>query len=106
MNFYRLGVPTTVVIDDYLPLIKHPDGRLTTLVAGDVDDKSLWGLLAEKALAKFHGNYSNLHGGYADAGLRTLTGAPYKEYKHKESSAASVFAELLTQDGKNSIMQA
>ena len=30
VNFYTLGVPHTVIVDDYLPLFKQEDGTLTT----------------------------------------------------------------------------
>jgi len=62
LEFYRLGLPTTVVIDDWLP-VKTTNGNKSTIFAKLGDDNALWGPFIEKALAKFHGNYIHLDGG-------------------------------------------
>jgi hypothetical protein len=57
LQLYTLGVPHTVIIDDWLPLKKNYDGSWGTLYAKVGADKSLFGPLIEKAFAKYHGNY-------------------------------------------------
>jgi hypothetical protein len=56
---YALGVPITVMVDDYLPL--KSNGR--TRYAKVANDGSLWGPIVEKAFAKFHGNYARIVAG-------------------------------------------
>lgn len=53
VNLYTLGVPHTVIVDDYLPLTKDN----TTMFATPGADKSLWVTILEKAYAKYYGNY-------------------------------------------------
>jgi hypothetical protein len=61
INFYDLGVPTTVVIDDYVPFVSSTGTKLAFTQA--TDNKGLWPVLLEKAFSKFHGNYDTLTGG-------------------------------------------
>lgn len=63
MNLYALGVPHTIIIDDWLPLRPDEYG-FTTQFAKISDDKALWGPLIEKAFAKLHGNYSHIELGH------------------------------------------
>ena len=65
VNIYTLGIPHTIVVDDYLPLIKNNEGRYTTLYSevGDDEDSSIWGAIMEKAFAKRYGNYEHIIGG-------------------------------------------
>ena len=63
VNFYTLGVPHTVIVDDFLPLRDLGEGRWGTLYAGLGTDGSIWGPVLEKAFAKLHGNYSHIVGG-------------------------------------------
>jgi hypothetical protein len=39
-----------------------------------------WGPFAEKASAKFYGNYDVMKGGTTDAAITILTGMPSKDY--------------------------
>lgn len=62
LNLYTLGVPHTVIVDDYLPvkLSVNPDKKqlyYATLFSHISDDGSLWGAILEKAFAKVYGNY-------------------------------------------------
>ena len=38
VNLYTLGVPHTVLVDDWLPLMSHEDGSTSTLFANVGDD--------------------------------------------------------------------
>ena len=59
MNMYALGVPTSVVIDDYLVTQGSQ-----TIFTDPGTDKSMWVPFFEKALAKFHGNFLHTDGGW------------------------------------------
>ena len=56
---YALGVPVTVMVDDYLPLA----GGNRTRYSKIGQDGALWGPIMEKAFAKFHGNYARIVAG-------------------------------------------
>ena len=86
VNMYALGIPHTVIVDDYLPLRKKGT-KYTTTVAGASVDGSLWGAILEKAFAKYHGNYHHSIGGNPAMSVRTLYGAPEKYIMHAATEA-------------------
>ena len=75
VNLYALGVPHTILIDDFLPLRKDK-----TFLAHTGEDDSIWGPLLEKAFAKMHGNYEHIASGNPSYSVRTMTGAPWRMY--------------------------
>ena len=82
VNFYSLGVPHTVVVDDYLPTQKVLDDQTWKMVPGTIftkisEDGALWPSILEKAFAKFHGNYKHIVGGDPKNSANFLTGAPF-----------------------------
>ena len=83
VNLYTLGVPHTVIVDDYLPM-RSSDGKTGTWFAGLGTDGSLWGPILEKAFAKFHGNYLHLNMGHPYLAVRTLYGSPSNTYKNEK----------------------
>jgi hypothetical protein len=74
-NVYVRGVPTLVVVDDYLPT---QNGALVFDVTSA--DGSLWGPLMEKVWAKVNGNYEMIIAGDATETFDFLLGAPTIEY--------------------------
>jgi len=60
VNLYTLGVPHTVIVDDYLPINKQT-GK--TLFSHPGKDHSIWTAILEKAFAKYHGNFAHIEGG-------------------------------------------
>ena len=102
VNMYYLGVPHTVVIDDWLA---YDEYYKNTTFARVGKDGSIWGPILEKAFAKFHGNYHHLQGGDPAYSVRTLTGAPYRYIKHKDHSAAEIWAELSSADSEKDVIQ-
>lgn len=102
LQFHSLGVPHTIVIDDYLPLTQGNN----TILAHAGDDKSLWGPIFEKAFAKYHGNYLQIAGGWPTVGARTVAGGPGETYSHSEFSADDLWTMLKKHDGLDDILQA
>lgn len=60
-QMYLLGMPITVIVDDYLPLDAYEENL--TLYAKISEDSGLWGTLYEKFFAKFFGNYEMIDAG-------------------------------------------
>ena len=77
LRLYILGVPTTVTIDDHLPLVNG-----NSIFAAASPDGALWGMLIEKAFAKLHGNYESIALGDPRHSIEVLTGAPSERYAH------------------------
>ena len=75
VNFYVLGVPHTVIVDDYLPL-QSSDYGYTTLFANIGNDDSVWAAIIEKAFAKLTGNYEHIVAGTNLDSIDFLSGAP------------------------------
>ena len=110
VNLYRLGVPNTVVIDDYLAVLDHSD---RTIYAQLSEDNGLWGPFIEKAFAKFYGNFHHINGGIPSDAVEVLNGSPSTELLHDNpynegiedlKSADEVFNMLYNNDSKNAIM--
>ena len=57
VDLYTLGVPHTVVVDDFIPRSVSDDGNSAAIFAYVGLDQSLWGAILEKAFAKMVGNY-------------------------------------------------
>ena len=53
------------------------------------DEKEIWAMLMEKALAKYEGGYSNLKGGFQENAFKFWTGKKCTMYKRKDFSMAS-----------------
>ena len=80
VNLYTLGVPHTVIVDDYLARTAHKTktGTLVNNFAYMGADKSMWAAILEKAYAKSAGNYLHTSGGIMAIGVKALTGAPHE----------------------------
>ena len=89
MNLYTLGVPHTVVVDDFLPvqvkLTSDKTLEYRTLFSHISNDGSIWGPILEKAFAKVYGNYSHLVSGDPRNAARALNGSPSTLFSHKSS---------------------
>lgn len=104
LEFYTLGIPHTVIIDDWLPLKQNWDGSYAAVYAKASADKGIFGPLLEKAFAKYHGNFNHIVGGDPKAALRTLYGAPYTDYMHSELTADELWAALEAADTRGDII--
>ena len=73
MKLYIRGLPTVVVVDDYLPFYG------SNLIFDRMpSDSSMWSVLLEKAFAKINGNYEYINYGWQTESYHILTGAPAK----------------------------
>lgn len=109
MNIYTLGVPHSVVIDDYLPLQKvaTKDGIVyETLFSHVGEDQSMWGSLLEKAFAKVYGNYGHMRAGDPRDAARALNGSPSLLMAHakSENGVDALWEKLLLHDKNNELM--
>ena len=106
MNIFQLGVPRTVIVDDYLATTdqSHDDSKLRFGLAGT--DKSLWLPLLEKAYAKAIGNYEHLVGGVMARGVRSIIGGAFELHDHKTTTADALWKELSAHDGSDDIINA
>jgi len=85
INIYALGVPHTVIFDDYLPLQKSANSQSYETLFGLVgEDSSMWGVFLEKAFAKIHGNYEHLTAGDPRQASRSLNGSPSLQFVHSK----------------------
>ena len=81
-SMYLLGMPITVIVDDYLP-VEPMDNKLTRY-AQVPEDGALWGPILEKTFAKYLGNYEAIDAGVASHGIESMFGSPYETFVHQE----------------------
>ena len=93
VNLYALGVPHTVVVDDWLP-IKHDQ----TMFSKISNDGALWMAILEKAFAKYHGNYSHIEGGWPFHAIKNLYGAPGGYLHHPNLTVDELWETLSEHD--------
>ena len=95
VTLYALGMPHTVLMDDWLPL-REVNGQFTTLFTALSKDGGIWGAILEKAMAKYHGNWQHIVGGDPSIAVRTLTGYPRKFIDHTSNlNKEALWTELL-----------
>jgi calpain-15 len=102
LRFYELGVPISIVIDDYLPI----SGTQNLFVKANAPQKETWPLLIEKAFSKIHGNYKAIEGGWmVDAG-NTFLGTGGSSINVTSSTVDVVWTTALDWDTKGYVMTA
>ena len=109
VNFYTLGVPHTVIVDDFLPLNKElyrDEGKVTTNGAKVGKDGSIWPTILEKAYAKYHGNYVHMVGGDPQMAIKTLYGAPATFNFHNKTTEDKIWKLINEADARGDIIQA
>ena len=85
VNFYTLGVPHTVIVDDFIPVTKWGTTWTHKMTVGPGTDGSMWGTVIEKAFAKYHGNFWHINAGAPQTALKTLHGAPVTYHTHTKT---------------------
>lgn len=79
-EFFFLGEPKYVVVDDRLP-IEVSFGQ-ESLYNAQVSDNGAWWLpILEKAFAKYTKTYLDMSGGFERVALRALTGMPTRMHR-------------------------
>jgi len=101
VNLYSLGVPHTVVVDDWLPI---KNGQ--TLFSKVSKDGAMWMAILEKAFAKYHGNYMHIAGGDPLQSVKTISGAPGKYIGHANTTVEDLWTALSEHDGSDDTIQA
>lgn len=100
-NMYHLGVPITMIVDDYLPMKEANWGSrpYNTVFASIGDDGSLYGTIIEKMFAKYYGNYQNIVGGWMGYAVAAMNGSPFTEYWLDQADKNDIWNKILDADG-------
>ena len=104
VNFYTLGVPHTVIVDDWLPLYENWDGSYSGIYAKPSADKAIYGPILEKAFAKYHGNFKHIVGGDPKHAIKTLYGAPFTDVTHSDMTVDALWEYLKGGDERHDVM--
>lgn len=102
IQFYDLGVQTTVVIDDSVPFYSWGD----PVLGKASDNKGLWPMLLEKAFGKFHGNYHAVEGGEPSRSIEVMTSYPGYYKGNSGRTVDDLWKELVENTAANSFMAA
>ena len=89
VQFFIDGEWKKVLVDDRFPCRRRRDGFAPAFVQSRAKN-NLWGMLIEKAYAKFYGSYESIEGGVVHIGLAELTGgaAEFVDMEDDEGRAA------------------
>nr|XP_036865187.1 calpain-13 isoform X1 [Manis javanica]XP_036865188.1 calpain-13 isoform X1 [Manis javanica]XP_036865189.1 calpain-13 isoform X1 [Manis javanica] len=94
-RFWRCGQWVEVVVDDRLPVLNKE-----YLFVYPRSNQEFWPCLLEKAYAKFHGSYLNLHYGYLPDALVDLTGGVVTSVNlHSSSSDLVMVVKMAAKAG-------
>eukprot|EP01091_Cochliopodium_minus_P007007 TRINITY_DN1694_c0_g1_i1.p1 TRINITY_DN1694_c0_g1~~TRINITY_DN1694_c0_g1_i1.p1 ORF type:complete len:448 (-),score=146.16 TRINITY_DN1694_c0_g1_i1:91-1434(-) len=85
-SIYLDGIPTTVVVDDFIPCLS--DKKIPAFSRNEGEE--LWVMMMEKVYAKCYGGYEKIEGGCTGDALSDLTGAPYQVFKTQGNTALPV----------------
>lgn len=89
------GIPTEVIIDDYIPVFAATDRPVFCKATG----KEIWVMLIEKAWAKIKGSYGKISAGCPHEVLQAFSVAPCYYYQIEEDHSSEyldmVWKELL-----------
>lgn len=95
IKMYEMGVPISVIIDDFLP-INTSWG--TNTYAWINTDKELWPVLIEKAFSKLMGNYETIEGGWPQQAGTNMSGTWGESMNSSSYTAASLYALVKSWD--------
>jgi hypothetical protein len=83
LTFHKKGKPVKEVVDDRLP-VSSWGGEFSPVNSSKSPYGAWWLPILEKAYAKLHANYANLHAGLPAQALRDLTGMPVANFRTRE----------------------
>jgi hypothetical protein len=102
LRFYELGVPISVVVDDFLPI----SGTQNLFVKANTPQKETWPLLIEKAFSKLHGTYHAIEGGWMIDSGNTFLGTGGESIGTSSYTVADIWAKAYDWDQKGYVMTA
>lgn len=106
VNLWSLGVPHTVIVDDYVPNFEW-NGKTMSPFSKISRDNGMWMQILEKAFAKYHGNYSHIDAGNPPTAVRIINGSPSMKIRSIQSeNPDALWQRILKHDAKNDIMTA
>ena len=106
LNFVIQGIPTEVVVDDYIPCSKLNFVKKTSPIFSRPKGNELWVLLMEKAWAKLFGNYSVVETGISDEAFEYILGVPSYLYLARYQSVNKIWRKIYLADKSNYIISA
>lgn len=92
VQLFTMGIPVTVTVDDHI--LTWSQNSDDPVYAGAASDGAMWMPILEKAAAKLFGNFEMISGGWMGPAIQTLTGAPFYEYIHGNTSADVLWNDL------------
>ncbi len=106
VNLYSLGVPHTVIVDDYVPHFEW-NGKTMSPFSKISRDNAMWMQILEKAFAKYHGNYAHIDAGNPPTAVRIINGSPnIKIANIGREDPNKLWAKLMKHDAAGDIMNA
>ena len=105
LNIYIHGIETSIVIDDYFPIIDVP-GYENMLAFANINSStgSIWPILLEKAWAKCNLSYEDIIIGNSSQAFEFLTPAPIDTFYHNKIDSKRLFKIIRNSLDKNSIV--
>ncbi len=105
VNLWSLGVPHTVIVDDYMPHFEW-NGETMSPFSKIARDNGMWIQILEKAFAKYHGNYSHIDAGNPPTAVRIINGSPSTKTYLSRTSADKLWQMIMKHDAAGDIMTA
>lgn len=105
VKFYVQGVPTEIVLDDYIPCTKSSKEKISPVFSKPKGNE-LWVLLLEKAWAKLFGSYAKIETGVSDEAFEYILGVPSFLYLAGHQTVDQIWRKIYSADKKNYIISA
>jgi len=104
IRMYAMGVPVSVLVDDYIPETLSDDSDENNFVKV-TPDKELWPVLLEKAFAKLYGNYLSINKGWPTDAALGMIGSDGRTINHSSMTVEALWDYLKENDGKKALIQ-
>lgn len=113
-EFFLLGEPKYVVVDDRLPIMDAGQGyswgstgtRYAPFMSGPSDNGAWWLPILEKGISKFTKTYADMNGGNEWEALRAFTGMPVRNYRSSSFTNDALYNKIKLADEKHYVMTA